>query len=386
MQEQRKVYLDNAATSFPKPKAVSEAMIHFIEEIGANVGRGSYRSAYSADEVVYDTRERLKSLFGASDSKNVIFTPNVTYALNIILKGFLKPGDHVLVSSMEHNAVMRPLTQLAHEGITFDRIPCTQEGKLIVETMLSLVRPNTKAVILMHASNVSGTIMPLEEVGHFCQRHRLKLVVDVAQTAGVLPIDMKVMNIDALAFTGHKGLMGPQGIGGFVVTDEMALSIEPLISGGTGSLSHSEEVPMIMPDRFEAGTLNLPGIFGLSASLRYLDEIGIKAIHEREMLLTEQFIKGLETIPEVTVIGPSDMTSRVSVVSIGIKHKDIAIVAHELDKTYGIMTRVGLHCSPNAHKSLGTYPVGTLRFSFGYFNTEEDVAYALEALKTVLAR
>lgn len=386
MQEQRKVYLDNAATSFPKPKAVSEAMIHFIEEIGANVGRGSYRSAYSADEVVYDTRERLKSLFGASDSKNVIFTPNVTYALNIILKGFLKPGDHVLVSSMEHNAVMRPLTQLAHEGITFDRIPCTQEGKLIVETMLSLVRPNTKAVILMHASNVSGTIMPLEEVGHFCQRHRLKLVVDVAQTAGVLPIDMKSMNIDALAFTGHKGLMGPQGIGGFVVTDEMALSIEPLISGGTGSLSHSEEVPMIMPDRFEAGTLNLPGIFGLSASLGFIDEIGIKAIHEREMLLTEQFIKGLEAMPEVTVIGPRDMKSRVSVVSIGIKNKDIAIVAHELDKTYGIMTRVGLHCSPNAHKTLGTYPVGTLRFSFGFFNTEEDVAYALEALKTVLAR
>lgn len=385
MQEQRKVYLDNAATSFPKPKAVSEAMIHFIEDIGANVGRGNYRSAYSADEVVYDTRERLKSLFGANDSKNVIFTPNVTYALNIILKGFLKPGDHVLVSAMEHNAVMRPLTQLAHEGVAFDRIPCTQEGTLIVETMLSLVKPNTKAVILMHASNVSGTIMPLEEVGHFCQRHRLKLIVDAAQTAGVLPIDMKAMNIDALAFTGHKGLMGPQGIGGFVVTDEMALSIEPLISGGTGSLSHSEEVPMVMPDRFEAGTLNLPGIFGLSAALKVLDEVGINVIHEREMHLAELFIKGLETIPAVTVIGPKDMTHRVSVVSIGIRTKDIALVAHELDKTYGIMTRVGLHCSPIAHKSLGTYPVGTLRFSFGYFNTEEDVTYALEALKTVLA-
>lgn len=385
MQEQRKVYLDNAATSFPKPKAVSEAMIHFIEDIGANVGRGNYRSAYSADEVVYDTRERLKSLFGANDSKNVIFTPNVTYALNIILKGFLKPGDHVLVSAMEHNAVMRPLTQLAHEGVTFDRIPCTQEGTLIVETMLSLVKPSTKAVILMHASNVSGTIMPLEEVGHFCQRHRLKLIVDAAQTAGVLPIDMKAMNIDALAFTGHKGLMGPQGIGGFVVTDELALSIEPIISGGTGSLSHSEEVPMIMPDRFEAGTLNLPGIFGLSAALRYLDEVGIKAIHEKEMRLAEQFIKGLEAIPAVTVIGPKDMTHRVSVVSISIRTKDIALVAHELDKTYGIMTRIGLHCSPIAHKSLGTYPVGTLRFSFGYFNTEEEVAYALEALQTILA-
>lgn len=385
MQELKKVYLDNAATSFPKPKAVSEAMIHFIEDIGANVGRGNYRSAYSADEVVYDTRERLKSLFGANDSKNVIFTPNVTYALNIILKGFLKPGDHVLVSAMEHNAVMRPLTQLAHEGVAFDRIPCTQEGTLIVETMLSLVKPNTKAVILMHASNVSGTIMPLEEIGHFCQRHRLKLIVDAAQTAGVLPIDMKAMNIDALAFTGHKGLMGPQGIGGFVVTDEMALSIEPLISGGTGSLSHSEEVPMVMPDRFEAGTLNLPGIFGLSAALKVLDEVGINVIHEREMHLAEQFIKGLEAIPEVMVIGPKDMTHRVSVVSIGIRTKDIALVAHELDKTYGIMTRVGLHCSPNAHKTLGTYPVGTLRFSFGYFNTEEEVAYALEALQTILA-
>ncbi|HAS74135.1 MAG TPA: cysteine desulfurase [Clostridiales bacterium UBA8960] len=380
----KRTYLDNAATSFPKPKGVSEAMCHYIEHIGANVGRGNYRSAYSADEVVYETREMIKTLFNAEDSKNVIFTPNVTYSVNNILKGFLKPGDHVLVSSMEHNAIMRPLVQLTHQGVTFDRIPCTREGKLVVETMLSLVKPNTKAVILMHASNVSGTIMPLEEVGHFCQRHRLKFIVDAAQTAGVLPIDMKSMHIDALAFTGHKSLLGPQGIGGFVVTDEMALMIEPLISGGTGSLSHSEEIPMVMPDRFEAGTLNLPGIFGLQASLKFLMETGLEKIHQKEQALTNRFILGIKTLPEIEIIGPKDMSHRMAVVSIQIKTKDIALVAHELDKQYGIMTRVGLHCSPSAHKTLGTYPVGTLRFSFGFFNTEKDVDYALEALKNIL--
>lgn len=304
----------------------------------------------------------------------------------MILKGFLKPGDHVLVSSMEHNAVMRPLSQLTHQGITFDRIPCTREGKLIVETMRNLVKPNTKAVIIMHASNVSGTVMPIEEVGHFCQRHRLKFIVDAAQTAGIVPIDMKRMNIDALAFTGHKSLLGPQGIGGFILTDEMAIMTEPLISGGTGSISHSEEMPMLMPDRFEAGTLNLPGIFGLHASLKFLNETGIEKIHEKEILLTEAFINGLKAFPEVEIFGPSELDHRTSVVSIQIKNKDIALVAHELDKSYGIMTRVGLHCSPSAHKTMGSYPVGTLRFSFGYFNTEEDIAYALESLKSILVK
>lgn len=386
MTDHKKIYFDNAATSFPKPKGVSEAMCHYIEHIGANVGRGNYKSAYAADEIVYETREMLKTLFGAQDSKNVIFTPNVTYAINMILKGFLKPGDHVLVSSMEHNAVMRPLSQLTHQGITFDRIPCTREGKLIVETMRNLVKPNTKAVIIMHASNVSGTVMPIEEVGHFCQRHRLKFIVDAAQTAGIVPIDMKRMNIDALAFTGHKSLLGPQGIGGFILTDEMAIMTEPLISGGTGSISHSEEMPMLMPDRFEAGTLNLPGIFGLHASLKFLNETGIEKIHEKEILLTEAFINGLKAFPEVEIFGPSELDHRTSVVSIQIKNKDIALVAHELDKSYGIMTRVGLHCSPSAHKTMGSYPVGTLRFSFGYFNTEEDIAYALESLKSILVK
>lgn len=378
------VYLDNASTSYPKPECVSQAVCHYIENIGANVSRGNYRSAYSADEVVYETREALRKLFNATDSKNVIFMSNVTYSLNVLLKGLLKSGDHVLVSSMEHNAVMRPLSQLMQQGVTFDRIPCSSEGYLIAETLHKMLKPNTKAIIMTHASNVCGAIMPIEVVGQFCKHHRLQFIVDAAQTAGIVPIDMQRLAINALAFTGHKGLLGPQGIGGFVIAEEMVLTIEPLISGGTGSLSHMEEIPSFMPDRFEAGTQNLPGIFGLNASLMYIEKIGMENIRNKEMMLTERFIKGVLSIPEIVVVGPQDMSNRTSVVSLQVKTMDISTVAHELDRQYGIMTRVGLHCAPNAHKTLSTYPTGTIRFSFGHFNTKEEIDYTLDALRRIV--
>lgn len=384
MMKKTGIYFDQAATSYPKPKSVVEAMVHFMSEVGVNVGRGSYREAYTADSVVYETRELLKTLFNASDSKNVIFTANITQSLNMVLKGYLKPGDHVLVSAMEHNAVMRPLIQLKANGVSFDRIPCTSEGELILESIEGLIKDNTKAIIMTHASNVCGTMMPIEEVGKLCEKHRLKFIVDAAQTAGVIDIDMKAMHIDVLTFTGHKSLLGPQGIGGFLLTDEMAISIEPYIAGGTGSFSHTEDMPSQMPDKFEAGTLNTPGVYGLNAALKYLMALGLNEIRNKEMALTQMFLEGLKRFPNVTVIGKQETFNRTAVVSIQIEGIDIAHVAYLLDKEYRIMTRVGLHCAPHAHKTLGTYPIGTLRFSFGHLNTPEEVQMCLEALATIL--
>ena len=384
MMKKTGIYFDQAATSYPKPKSVVEAMVHFMSEVGVNVGRGSYREAYTADSVVYETRELLKTLFNASDSKNVIFTANITQSLNMVLKGYLKPGDHVLVSAMEHNAVMRPLIQLKANGVSFDRIPCTSEGELILESIEGLIKDNTKAIIMTHASNVCGTMMPIEEVGKLCEKHRLKFIVDAAQTAGVIDIDMKAMHIDALTFTGHKSLLGPQGIGGFLLTDEMAISIEPYIAGGTGSYSHTEDMPSQLPDKFEVGTLNTPGVYGLNAALKYLMEIGLNEIRNKEMALTQMFLEGLKRFPNVTVIGKQETFNRTAVVSIQIEGIDIAHVAYLLDKEYHIMTRVGLHCAPHAHKTLGTYPIGTLRFSFGHLNTPDEIQTCLEALETIL--
>ncbi|GAA6390297.1 aminotransferase class V-fold PLP-dependent enzyme [Megasphaera sp.] len=378
-----KIYMDNACTSFPKPPTVATAVCDFIANYGVNINRGSYGPAYEMENVVYQTRVALSRLFGYPDCKNVIFTANITTSLNMVLKGLLRPGDHVLVSSMEHNAVMRPLVQLTGDGVSFDRIPCTKQGELCLKEAAGLIRPNTKAVIMTHASNVCGTVMPLTEVGDFCRCHGLTFIVDSAQTAGVLPIHMGDMHIDALCFTGHKGLLGPQGIGGFIVTDELAARIQPLISGGTGSLSHSEDVPDFLPDKFEAGTMNLPGIIGLHASLNYLLEEGITTIYEKEMALTRRFLDGLTTIPDLFVAGKQDTEQRVAVVSVSSSSKDNAQIAFELENQYGILTRVGLHCAPWAHKTLTTFPTGTVRFSFSHYNTEDEVDKAIAALHAI---
>lgn len=382
-----KIYLDNGATTFPKPKVVPEAVYKYMTTVGANINRGTYQSAFNLEEIVFDTRQMLADMFGADNCKNVVFTKNITESLNFVLKGYLKPGDHVLTSSMEHNAVMRPLVQLEKQGIEFDRIPCTNKGELEIDRMESMIKPNTKAVVMLHASNLCGTVMPFKEVGELCQKHGLRFFADVAQTAGVLPIDMNDMNIDALCFTGHKGLLGPQGIGGFILKEDMISEIEPLISGGTGSLSHSEEVPEFMPDRFESGTMNLPGIVGLHAALCWLKETGIDNILKHELMLTERFLNGLKPMVEagdLKVFGKSGIEGRTGVVSIQPTNADPAAIAFALDQEYGIMTRVGLHCTPAAHKTLGTYPTGTIRFSFGYWNTEEEVDIALEAISTLL--
>ncbi len=382
-----KIYLDNGSTTFPKPQPVADAVYHYMTQSGTNINRGCYNDAYSIEELVYETRQMLCDFFHGPNVRNVVFTKNVTESLNIILKGFLKPGDHVLVSSMEHNAVMRPMVQLQKTGVSFTRIPCTNDGSLCLEQVESLIQKNTKAIVITHASNVCGTVLPIEKVGAICHKHNLKFIVDCAQTAGVYPIHMEEMHIDALAFTGHKGLLGPQGIGGFILQNEMIPLIEPLISGGTGSISHTEEVPDFMPDRFEPGTLNLPGIAGLHAALKWLEETGISAIRKHELLLTDAFIQGLQKMdPEqkhIRIVGKLDAQERTGVVSIQTLNMDTAEAAYELDETYEIMTRVGLHCAPSAHQTLGTYPIGTIRFAFGWFNTQEDVQAALDALQTI---
>lgn len=382
----KKRYLDNAATSFPKPESVAQAVYHYMTEQGCNISRGCYEAAYGVEEQVLETRQLLTALFHGPDCRNVVFTKNVTESLNVILKGFLKPGDHVLVSSMEHNAVMRPLVQLKENGVSFSRIPCTAEGALRLDQAEPLVRENTRAVILTHASNVCGTMLPLMAAGQFCRAHGLRFIVDSAQTAGVLPIDMKAMQIDALTFTGHKGLLGPQGIGGFLLQEEMVPLITPLLSGGTGSVSHTEKVPDFMPDRFEPGTLNLPGILGLRAGLLWLKETGIERVRVHELALTEEFLRGLRPLEDaglVRVVGKRSTGGRTGVVSLQTLTRELSEAAWELDERYGIMTRVGLHCAPAAHKTLGTFPTGTIRFSFGWKNDSEDVAAALAALKEI---
>ena len=432
-----KIYLDNAATSFPKPACVPEAVFDYMTRIGSNINRGGYETAYEAEELVYDTRLLLNRLFDGPDPKNVIFTKNITEALNFIIKGLLRPGDHILISSMEHNAVMRPLGQIGVElredgqpvsddgfvfgalkrtKLTFTRIPHFRDGTLLINQLESMLRPNTRAVIMTTASNVCGTLMPIRDVGTFCRKHGLKFIVDTAQTAGLFPVSMEKDNIDALAFTGHKSLLGPQGTGGFIIRDDLIHEMVPLISGGTGSFSHTEAIPEILPDRYEAGTLNLPGIAGLHAALGYLNETGIEAIRAHELDLTGRFLEALSPLvksgrirligkPAVMEPAGSDtfirlpgqaladdrplVPVRTGVVSIALPKdsspsRDLADIAYSLDADYGIMTRVGLHCSPSAHKTCGTYPTGTIRFSVGYATTEDEIEAAVSALEKLL--
>ena len=393
----KQIYLDNASTTFPKPREVADAVYQYMTGVGSNIGRGGYTSAYAAEEAVFVARQLLCDFFGGEDAKNVVFTKNVTEALNVIIRGLLQPGDHVLVSAMEHNAVMRPLQLLGKEleageeapadAISFSRIPCDSEGNLELEALPRLVQQRTKAVIMTHASNVCGTLLPIDKVGDFCKQRGLLFVVDSAQSAGVFPINMQQLHIDALAFTGHKGLLGPQGIGGFVLREHMVTKLTPLIVGGTGSLSHTEKTPRFMPDKFEAGTLNLPGIMGLAAGVSWLKERGLASIRAHELALTEQLLAGLQGLEQqglLRIFGRKDLKQRTSVVSIAGTQLDIAMLAHKLNVEYGIATRVGLHCAPNAHKTLGTYPTGTLRFSMGWHNNEEDIGTALKALREVL--
>lgn len=381
------IYFDNGSTSFPKAPGVAEAVGTLIANGAFNINRGGYAGAYEVAGAVFETREILCQMFGfGGECKNAIFMPSVTYALNTVLKGWLRPGDHVVTTSMEHNAVMRPLGQLARTGVRFDAAQADQRGVLDPERIEAFIGPQTRAVVLTAASNVCGTLMPLREVSEICTRRGVKLIVDSAQAAGLFPLSMDELNIDVLTFTGHKSLLGPQGIGGMIVRPEMAEEIEPLVSGGTGSMSDSEEVPPFLPDRFEPGTLNIPGIIGLHTALLFLCKTGIDTLRAHDLRLTERFLDGVRQLPHTRIVGLDGVEGRAPIVSLDFGELDNADVAYTLDSRYGVMTRCGLHCAPRAHKSLGTFPQGTVRFAFGFGNTEAEVDECLEALREITAQ
>lgn len=382
---ERKIYFDNGSTSWPKAPGVAEAMSELLTKGAFNINRGNYEGAYEVEGLVLETREKLAKMFHCEDSKRVLFSPGITHSLNYFIKGFLKAGDHVIVSGIEHNAVMRPLRQMEACGVTYDIAATAEDGSVTAEAIESLVKPKTKAVIISHASNVCGTVLPIEAIGQVCKKHDLFFVVDSAQSAGTIQIDMEKCGIDFLAFTGHKGLLGPQGIGGFLISERLDAQMVPYLAGGTGSQSDSLDMPMNLPDKYESGTMNLPGIIGLHAALSYIEETGIDRIHDKKMELTSYFLERIKEFPNIRVVGKQDVQDRVAVVSLDFQGDDNAIIAFELEQNYGIMTRVGLHCAPIAHQSLHTYPQGTVRFAFSASNTKEEIDRCIDGFRELFS-
>ncbi|MFH1081575.1 MAG: aminotransferase class V-fold PLP-dependent enzyme [Pseudomonadota bacterium] len=380
------VYLDNAATSYPKPQATLDAMMRYQREIGGSPGRSGHRLSIEAGRVVHETREVLSRFFNINDPLRIVFTKNATEALNIALIGLLKPGDHVITTGMEHNAVMRPLRFLASRGVDLSVVPCSERGDLDPDDIRAAFRTNTRAVVLTHASNVTGTIMPVQEIGALTrERADIVLCVDAAQTAGALPIDVEAMGVDLLAFTGHKSLYGPQGTGGLYIRKGLDEKIVPLMRGGTGSRSEFEEQPDFMPDKYECGTPNTIGLAGLCAGVAFILEQGVEAVREKEETLTRRFLNHLHDLSgDITVYGPLTAQPRISLISFNLRDIISSDAALYLDEQWGIMCRPGLHCAPAAHRTIGTFPQGTVRFSFGFFNTEEHIDLAAEALRQLL--
>ena len=375
------IYFDNAATSYPKPECVYRAVDDFNRQMGGNPGRGASRKTMTSNSILLDTREALASLFNIPDSTRIAFCLNITEALNTGLKGLLKPGDHVITTSMEHNATARPLLSLTRKGIEWSMAKCSSDGSLDPDDIRRLIQPNTRMICVLHASNVTGTIMPVREIGAIAEEHNLLFMVDSAQTAGVLPLDVAECHIDLLAFTGHKGLLGPQGTGGLYVGP--GVEIEPLKEGGTGSLSEELTQPGFMPDHLEAGTPNTPGIAGLGAGVGFILSTGRENIRNHEKRLTEALIQGLREIDGVHIYGSLDVERRTAIVSFNIEGMDCGEVSMRLDHEYGIITRSGLHCAPLAHRTLGTLQQGTCRLSPGYFSTDMEIEKVLRAVYAI---
>ena len=382
------IYFDNAATSWPKPPGVAEAMVRFLDHTGANPGRSGHRLSLEAGRVVYDAREAVAELFHVADPLRVVFGANVTEALNLALRGYLRSGDHVVTSSMEHKSVMRPLRALAAgEGggpIKLSVVPCSSEGFLDPADLESAIQPETVMVVLNHASNVCGTLLPVPDAGKLARRHGCLLLVDVAQTAGAFPINMEADRIDLLAFTGHKALGGPMGTGGLVIGERVELGrLEPLKRGGTGSRSEREEQPDFLPDMCESGTPNTVGLAGLLAGVRWVTERGVDAIRQHEVEMAQRLIDDLCEVPGVTVHGGHDAARQAATISFNVDGLEPSDVGLLLDDEHGIMCRVGLHCAPAAHKTLGTFPRGTVRFGLGALNTQDEVETAIGAVRAI---
>jgi len=376
------IYMDNAATSWPKPEEVYRAMDNFMRTNGANPGRSGHRPSIEAGRVIFEAREALARLFGISDPKRIVFTSNATEALNIVIQGMLHPADHVVTSSMEHNSVMRPLREMEARGIEISVVPCSREGLLAAEEVEAAIRSNTRLIVLNQASNVVGTLLPVGEVGKMARTRGIPLLVDAAQTAGCRPIDVTAANIDLLAFSGHKGLLGPQGTGGLYIRKGLEESIPPLKRGGTGSRSEHEYQPDFLPDKYESGTPNTVGLAGLGVGVRFVREVGLKTIQEREASLTAHLIQGLKAIPEIIVYGTGSAERQAAIVSFNITGMTASEVAAQLEEEQ-ILCRPGLHCAPLAHRTLGSFPKGTVRLSPGYFTAESDIEKTLNAVRRI---
>ena len=381
----RAYYFDHAATAFPKAPGVGRAMVDYLEQNGRNVGRGGYAPAYDAAAALLEARERLAALFGAPEARNVILTPGATHALNQVLFGLVRPGDTVVTTCVEHSAVARPLHRLEALGVQVVRLPCTDTGAL-APGWEGEITEAVRLVVMTHASNVTGALLPVEAVGALCREKGVFFCVDAAQTAGGLPLEMGGLGADALAVPGHKGLLGPQGIGALVLSHRLAGALEPLVWGGTGSQSEKLEMPDFLPDRFEAGTLNLPGVYGLLAALRHLEGTDLAQRRRREVKLTGHLLARLrEMEPDgLRVLGPAEAEARVGIVSVDFPDLDNAEAAFRLEAEFGVQTRCGLHCAPLAHRCLGTYPGGTVRFSVGPETRFEDCDYLQGAVCQIM--
>ena len=371
------IYLDNAATTMKKPDVVIQAVTEALCTMG-NAGRGGHDASLDASRIIYDTRERLAQFFHADSPKQVVFTMNSTESLNIAIKGILEKGDHVITTALEHNSVLRPLYEMEEKGVELTIIPADRQGCIDYADFEKNIRENTKAIICTNGSNLTGNLIDLKKVGEITKKYRILFVVDASQTAGAVPIDMETMNIDILCFTGHKGLMAPQGTGGLCIRE--GVEIRPFKVGGSGVHSYDKEQPSPYPTRLEAGTLNSHGIAGLSAALDYLNEVGVEAIQEKETALMRRFYEGVSGIDGVTVYGDFD-SERTAVVTLNIWDEDSSYVSDVLFEDYGISTRPGAHCAPRMHEALGTTEQGAVRFSFSWFNTEEEVDEAVKAVR-----
>jgi len=380
------IYLDNAATSWPKPDCVREAMVHYMTDVGASPGRSGHRLAVEAERIRFRARETLAELFGLTDPMRIIFTANATTALNVVIRGLLTPGAHAVVTSMEHNAVMRTLRALEPTGVSVSVVQCHSDGTLDPDSIDGHIRPQTRLIISIHASNACGTMMPIREIGAKARQRGIPFLVDAAQTSGCQPIDFRKDNIDLLTFTGHKALLGPAGTGGLAIGDQFDIRVLPtLICGGTGSKSEQLVHPDFLPDKYEAGTPNIVGIAGLSAGVGYVLDRGVESIREHERALTRRLIDGLHRVERVRVFGTQDANRQTAAVSFRIDGWTPSSVAHALDERFEIMCRPGLHCTPQAHRTLGTFPEGTVRLAAGVFTTDRQIDDAIEAV-TTLAR
>ncbi|NLV77384.1 MAG: aminotransferase class V-fold PLP-dependent enzyme [Tissierellia bacterium] len=375
------IYFDNAATSFPKPNIVYDSILKAMKEYGANPGRSGHKLALKLGREIFKTRELISKLFNIDNPMNIVFTFNCTESLNIGIKGILKKGDHVITTSMEHNSVLRPLMDLKKEGVEVTIVKGDSKGRINPEDIEKSIKKNTKLIITTHVSNLTGTIMPIERIGKIAKENGVYYLVDAAQSAGIYDIDVKKMNIDILAFPGHKSLLGPQGTGGLYIRED--LDVKELKQGGTGSISHLLEQPEVRPDKYESGTPNGPGIVGLGAGIKYILQEGVENIRKYEEELTKHFIEEALKIDGVKVYGPLNINEQGAVVPINIGYEDSSEVSFILDEYYNICVRPGLHCAPLAHKTIGTFEQGVVRFSFGFYNTHDEIEKGIKAIREI---